>query len=445
MEFEVIYRVCIILSCLFEIYLVMDFYSAFHGYRSLFLHPLRRLFAYVLLVCLNIGVNFQNNSFLNLIAVPGLYFCMILMLFRGEIKTYLLHWIVATFIMFASEFIFLVLQTIPMNVPTDQLFTDPFVMMSSIFAVKLLSFILMLIVKQISGYSQEHFSASIFGNYIIIPIAALGAMWVIPYVRGIDHSITISDVILVLFYILMLIGNICLFYMFVQYNSLKRTELEKEVALTRYREREWYFSEKKQIEQQQKVLIHNIKHYLGHIGRCAAKGEDQEIIETIKDLQVEFLENERRVICVHSLLNSILLEWQDRANKQGIATEIFVEAGFNIDFMRGIDIMAVFGNLLDNASEAAGQCESGKVEVKLFMQNGGLFSVICIKNNHIGKICQRNGELLTTKRTRGYHGIGLKNSREIVEGYRGYMQNEYSDHMYETTIMIPVSSIPAVR
>ena len=437
MEFELVYKLCIVISCMFEIYLVMDFYSAFHEYRSLFLNSYRKVLAYFFLVCINIGINFQNNSFLNLIAVPSLYFCMIFLLFRSGIKSYLLHWIVATFIMFASEFIFLILQTIPMNVPTDQLFADSFVMMSSIFAVKLLSFILMLIAKQISGHSQGHFSANIFGSYIIVPTATLGAMWVIPYVRGINNSIAVSDIVLVLFYILMLIGNIRLFYMFVQYNSLKRTELEKEVALTRYREREWYFNEKKQIEQQQRVLIHNIKHYLGYIGRCASKGEDKEIIKTVKDLQVEFLENEKMVICSHGLLNSILLEWQDRVNKQGVVTEIFVEAGFDVDFMRGIDIMAVFGNLLDNAGEAACKCESGKVEVKLFMQNGGAFLVIYIKNNYVGKIHQRNGELLTTKKPEEYHGIGLKNTREIVEGYRGYIQNSYSDHIYETTIMIP--------
>ncbi len=437
MKFEVIYQLCIAVSCLFEIYLVRDFYSAFHKYRSVFLNPYIRFSVFVLLVCVNIGINFQNNSSLNLFVVPSLYLLLIVILFRGSIRSYLLHWIVATLIMFASEFIFLVLQMIPMNVPTDQLFNNPFVMMSSIFAVKLLSFILMLFVKQISRYSQEHFSTNIFANYIIVPVATLGAMWAIPYVRGIHDAITVSDIILVLFYILMLIGNIRLFYMFVQYNSLKKTELETEVALTRYRERESYFNQKKQMEQRQKVLIHNIKHYLGHIGRCAAKGDDKEIIKTVKALKVEFLENEKAVVCTHSLLNSILLEWQDRVKQQGVATEIFVEAGFDIDFMRGIDILAIFGNLLDNAGEAACQCEDGKVEVQLFMQNSGAFLVIYVKNNYSGRLCLENGELLTTKEGEDGHGIGLKNIKETVENYRGYIQNQYSEHIYETTITIP--------
>lgn len=439
MGFEVIYKICIIISCLFEIYLVMDFYSAFHEYRSLFLSPVRRFLTFVLWVCVNIGINFQNNSFLNLILIPVLYLCMLFILFRGEIKTYLLHWLLATFIMFASEFIFLVLQRIPMNVPTDELFTDPFVMLSSIFAVKLLSFILMLIVKQMSIYSQERFSINIFGNYIVVPISTLGAMWVIPYVRGINNSINLSDIILVLFYILMLIGNIRLFYMFVQYNCLKKKELEKEVALAKYREKEWYFSEKKQIEQQQKVLIHNIKHYLSQIGRYAAKGEDEEIIETVKDLQVEFLENESKVICANSLLNSILMDWKKSTVQSGIEAIIFVETGFNIEFMRRIDIMAVFGNLLDNAREAAEKCENGKVEVQLFMQNDGAFSIICIRNNYIGKIQQKEEGFVSTKKEGQNHGIGIKNVREIIESYGGYIQINYLNQIYETTIMIPIS------
>lgn len=430
MEFEVIYKICVVISCLFEIYLVMDFYSAFHEYRFWFLSPGRRFLVFLFCVGLNVAINFQNNSFLNLVVVPALYLGIVVFMFQGNIGNYFLHWIAATFVIFSSEFIFLMLQGIPMDVPTDQLFQEPFVMLSSIFAVKLVSFILFLILKQISKYSSERFAVKIFGNYIIVPVATLGILWAIPYVRQINKTITVADIILVLFYILMLIGNIVLFYMFVQYNYIKEQEVEKEVTLAKYREKE-------KIEKQHRVLVHNIRHYLKQIAAYAAKGEDKEIIETVGELQIEFLENESKVICSNSLLNSILLEWRDRATNQGVLAEIFVEAGFHVDFMRGIDIMAMFGNLLDNASEAASKCDSGKVEVQLFMQNDGAFSVICIKNNHMGKIKQKNGELISTKKEGGYHGIGLKNAKEIIESYRGYIQNSYSDHIYETTVMIP--------
>lgn len=437
MEFELIYKICIVISCLFEIYLVMDFYSAFHEYRTLFFGPFQRFLAFVILVCINVGINFQNNSFGNLIFVPILYFSIVIIMFRGNPQNYFLHWIVATFVMFSSEFVFLMLQGIPMDVPTDRLFQEPFTMLSSIFAVKLVTFILFLVLKQVSKYSTKRFAVKMFGYYIIVPVATLGIIWAIPYVRQINEAITVADVVLVLFYALMLIGNIVLFYVFVQYNYIKEQELQREVALAKYKEKEWYYNEIQQIEKQHRVLIHNIKHYLKQIGTYAKKGDNTEIIHMIKELQIEFLESENKVICAHSLLNSILLEWQDRAKKQGVKTEVFVEAGFNINFMRGTDIMALFGNLLDNAGEAACKCEVGEVQVKLFMQNDGAFSVICIENNHTGNIMQRNGELLSTKREGGYHGIGLKNAKEIVERYRGSMQNRYSEQLYEIVIMIP--------
>lgn len=430
MEFEIIYKICIVISCLIEIYLVMDFYSAFHEYRFWFLSPVKRLLVFLFCVGFNVFINFQNNSFLNLAVVPALYLGIVVFMFQGSMGNYFLHWIVAVFVIFSSKFIFLMLQEIPMDVPMYQLFQEPFMMLGSIFAVKLVSFILFVILKQISKYSSERFAIKIFGCYIIVPVATLGILWAIPYVRQINQTLTVADVILVLFYILMLIGNIVLFYMFVQYNYVREQEVEKEVTLAKYREKE-------KIEKQHRVLIHNIRHYLKQIAAYAAKGEDKEIIETVGELQIEFLENESKVICSNSLLNSILLEWRDRATNQGVLAEIFVEAGFHVDFMRGIDIMAMFGNLLDNASEAASKCDSGKVEVQLFMQNDGAFSVICIKNNHMGKIKQKNGELISTKKEGGYHGIGLKNAKEIIESYGGYMQNSYSDHIYETTIMIP--------
>ena len=63
--------------------------------------------------------------------------------------------------------------------------------------------------------------------------------------------------------------------------------------------------------------------------------------------------------------------------------------------------------------------------------------MIYVKNNYSGRLCLENGELLTTKEGEDGHGIGLKNIKETVENYRGYIQNQYSEHIYETTITIP--------
>lgn len=438
MDFNEIYRGCMVISSLFEIYLVMDFYQAFHEYRERFASPFRRFLLYLVFVCGNIAINFQNNSFLNVILIPFLYLLLLIILFRGTPGKYFLDWLLADFVMFSSEFMFLVLLQIPMNVPTNQLFADSFTMLSSIFAVKLVSFILFMIIKQMSRYSSERFAGRVFGYYIVVPVATLGIMWVIPYIRQTNSEIARGDIILVCFYILMLVGNIRLFYMFVQYNYMKKQELEKEVTLAKYREKERHYKEMKQIEKRHAVLVHNIQHYLKQIGRYAEQGENNDILDTLQELHVEFLENKNETICSNNLLNSILLEWKERVQSQGTRVGIFVESGFNIEFMRGIDIMAVFGNMLDNAAEASAICEEGSVEVKLFMQNDGAFSVVCIRNSYIGEIKRKGKEFISTKQEEGLHGIGIKNTREIVEKYGGYMQNQYSSHEYETTILLPV-------
>lgn len=439
MRYTVIYNLCIVVSCMFELYFALSFYKAFHEINDFFQSKVKFFLCYFCFVVMNIVVNLQQNSIFNVSFAAFLYLFIALSMFTGDLRSRIIHWIILIFLGASAEMIFSLLQSLPVDVPVDRAFENEFFMVSGMLAVKLIYFLLLSIVKQCSRYSTEKLEWKMFGNYIMIPFATLGVMFAIPYVRRGGQGNTVMDLILILFYMLLLLGNVSLFYMFSRYSKIKEQQMLQEISKTKYKEMKRHYDRMERLDEKHRELIHNIDHYLRQIGIYADKNEMEEIKRTLSDLQIEFTKGEQETICANDYLNSILADFRDRAEKEQIQVEMFVEAGFKIEFVKEIDLTVILGNLFDNAMEAAKECDQGKVCVTFFMQNGGALSVMRIENNYKELPQKIDGSFLSTKKEQGVHGIGIKNVHRIVDRYNGYMQQEYSGGVFETTLIIPLS------
>ena len=441
MSNTITYNTCIIISCMFEIYFAFSFYRAFHEPRDFFCSKLKLSLSYIVFVVLNVCVNMQHNTMYNVVWVALIYLSIMFVMFSGGVGRKIVHWLMLFFLSASAELIFALLQSLPFNVPTNQVFDNEFFMVSSIFAVKMLHFILLSVVKQISKHSSEKLDMKLFSNYLIIPVATVGVMFAIPYIRVGGRENTVMDIILIMFYILLLVGNVTLFYMFSKYSKMKEQQMLQEISKAKYEEQKKHYDAIERMDEKHKELIHNIDHYLRQIGIYAEHNQVPEIKEVLSDLRIEFVKSEKEIICANGFLNSLLMEFKERAMREAVSSKIFVEAGFKVEFMKEIDLTAVLGNLSDNALEAAKKCENGEVCLDFFMQNQGALAVIRIENNYKGEVLEKDGNLVSTKEDNGLHGIGIKSVRSIVEKYNGYMQQEFSTGIYKTTLVIPTSNL----
>jgi sensor histidine kinase regulating citrate/malate metabolism len=82
------------------------------------------------------------------------------------------------------------------------------------------------------------------------------------------------------------------------------------------------------------------------------------------------------------------------------------------------DMVVILGNLLDNAIEACERVKGAKY-IKLFMNYEAGCVIIRITNN-FDKIINTNGrELVTRKKDKTLHGLGIKSVKSTVEKYNG--------------------------
>lgn len=99
------------------------------------------------------------------------------------------------------------------------------------------------------------------------------------------------------------------------------------------------------------------------------------------------------------------------------------------------DIVAMLGNILDNAIEANRNVKKEKyVAVNIRHKSGMTF--IRVINSYDGNINTENGQINTRKNDKELHGIGLKSVKFVVDKYDGTMDIKYDDNQFCIDIVL---------
>ena len=118
----------------------------------------------------------------------------------------------------------------------------------------------------------------------------------------------------------------------------------------------------------------------------------------------------------------------------------YILSGECLSFMNKSDITSLFGNILDNAIEAAKE-EKGDfrlIKLKTYSQNG---LVLIQEENYCHRKVSfhQNGLPISNKKDNINHGYGTKSILYIVEKYQGQISIRQEDNIYFLNIAIPVS------
>lgn len=134
---------------------------------------------------------------------------------------------------------------------------------------------------------------------------------------------------------------------------------------------------------------------------------------------------------VDSFLNSkynIALKYQVRFNAR-------MDIPRELPFLNS-DLCVVLGNTLDNAIEA---CLRGNIRepyIDFLMKYDGDNLLITVKNSFDGKLSYNDGKILTRKKDKYNHGMGISSIKNVAEKYNGYCNVEISNNEYSLQILM---------
>ncbi len=247
---------------------------------------------------------------------------------------------------------------------------------------------------------------------IFIPVCSIAAIGIIIYTD------TCQALGIAIISITLLIVN---FFMLYLYNMLLHSISHKYEAKLLKQQVNIYSNQLNvilQSEEKVKSLRHDMKHHMNEIKLLANKYGITEIQGYIDNME-EFICNPAEIVSsgnleIDSLLNYMLQKAREELKEVDVKVKIPEAIGHSFD------INVILGNLLENALEAARQTEEKQLNVNIqFYQ--GIFKIV-IENSYNGTLIRGKQGVITSKKEKESHGIGMGNVKKIVEKYGGIME-----------------------
>ncbi len=213
-----------------------------------------------------------------------------------------------------------------------------------------------------------------------------------------------------------------------QHNQKKNMEFtQMQLLLQKESNSTEYYEMLRLQNENQRILIHDIKKHLHSIDMLNKQKEHDKIDAYLNHLIRSSDLKESARLCEHEMLNSILCRYAQQCTNSHIAFHADIRNG-TIDFIADNDLTSLFCNLLDNAVKAAEGIPQAFIEISTVKKVKTTFTVLTVINScRTNPFTTKNGNLTISIPHSHKHGFGLKSIRKTVAKYNGNMQIYYND------------------
>lgn len=240
--------------------------------------------------------------------------------------------------------------------------------------------------------------------------------------------------------LILLLSDLAIFAVYQYSQKLNKENLDLQLMQQKDQVEGEYYSALEDQYERQRVLLHDLRRHLTAINEFALENEDQQVVDYVSDLQNLPALQRKVKYCGNLMLNVVLSRYKELCDEKGIQFSVDVR-DVDLDFLAQNDITALFGNLLENAVEAAEKAETPYLEL-IIGSNGDTHSdarlFVSLTNSCDEEpIKDSAGNFLTRKLDKERHGVGQKSIRRAVKKYDGTIDQQYDNgtHLFHTSIL----------
>ena len=188
------------------------------------------------------------------------------------------------------------------------------------------------------------------------------------------------------------------------------------------------------MQEQDKIrkINHDRKYEFQYLLECMEKEEYQKGKDYIIEKYAQFKKEQMvRIWTGCNGIDNLLNNAGSLAKKKCV--ELMLETEIMESPIKEYDFLAVLGNLLDNAIDAAAKCDEGRRSVELKLYRANDITVLSLKNSYLAEPVKKKGKFLSAKEGRE-HGWGIENVKGIVERNQGRMDISYGDGIFTVQV-----------
>lgn len=245
--------------------------------------------------------------------------------------------------------------------------------------------------------------------------------------------------LLIYLVIALMLVNIAIVFSAGRLAKFYEMEMERREAKERSEAEYEYYSHLEEEQERIRLLYHDINNHIACIKEVAR--EQTEVVKYIDALEKDMQGTKKTYKTGCSVVDAILRQKSMRCEKGNI--DLSVNLNLSIcDFMESQDLCSIFANALDNAIEACEKITSSYAERYIYMESQTRqgFLVIKIKNSKEHMNRWINKVLVTQKKDKQLHGLGLKNIKRALEKYEGEYVIKEENYEFYLKLVIPIKS-----
>ena len=274
--------------------------------------------------------------------------------------------------------------------------------------------------------------------YLIVPFASVFCMLVFIAILDWYQISGKMEIMICVSSTILLLANLGLFVSYFLMQRRNEEYLELQLNYQKEMQRENYYELLREQNENQRILVHDMKNHLQTIAALNQAGKESEVQKYIEDLSGRPELTNRIAVTDHELLNLILHRYKADCQKKGIKFFTDIRKG-SVNCLEDSEITTIFCNLLDNAMEAAEGCDGAFIDVSAAIKEGTEYLVITVANSCSENPFESDGKTLRPSKKEGkLHGYGLKSVRRVLSKHDGDMESYYDDEkkVFHTAILL---------
>lgn len=191
-------------------------------------------------------------------------------------------------------------------------------------------------------------------------------------------------------------------------------------------------------DQNLRRLYHDMKNHLLAIQSMA--GDQKELRDYLGGLLPQLEDYGNRLNTGSPIIDALLGDKRERAAGAGVRLHVQLDLS-PLSFIDNAELVAIFGNAVDNAVKAAAECADGD-ERCVYIKGRRVRDMyfLSFENRYAGERSRQAGRFLTGKADKELHGIGLGSIEKAAARYSGEVRAEFDNgaRVFTLSIMFPL-------